>query len=229
MISDLTHITQPFLSAWGDVWGGVYTYIPNIILAIVIVFVGWLIASLVKKLVSRIINSIKIIDSALRDAGLEKVLNRAGLSLNTGRFVGVLFEIFIVVLFIIFAFDVLGLEGINAYLSNTVIIYIPQVFVASIIIMATAIIARFIKAFISGAAKAADLRSSQLAGGVAYVAVWVFGVLTALSQLGIAQNIINDLVSGVILAIALAVGLSFGFGGQQAAGDLIKSVRDKVR
>ncbi len=47
-----------------------------------------------------------------------------------------------------------------------------------------------------------------------------FWFLAAVSQLGVAQDIINTLVAGVIAMLALAGGLAFGLGGKEYASRL---------
>ena len=48
--------------------------------------------------------------------------------------------------------------------------------------------------------------------------------MATLSQLGIAQDLIETLLSGIVAALALALGLAFGLGGKEKA----KEVLDKV-
>jgi hypothetical protein len=58
--------------------------------------------------------------------------------------------------------------------------------------------------------------------------VTIFGLLAALSQLGIAVTIINIVVTGVIGMLALAFGLAFGLGGKDYAAHLINKLRDEL-
>ena len=75
------------------------------------------------------------------------------------------------------------------------------------------------------AARTAEIRSAHFAGAVAKWAVWVFAILVALSQLGIAAAFSQTLFTGVVIAISLAIGLSFGLGGQEAAARFIERLR----
>ena len=54
-------------------------------------------------------------------------------------------------------------------------------------------------------------------GRVAEIAIVAFAVLVAMNQLGIAEDLINILFIGLVAAISLAFGLSFGLGGRDVA------------
>ena len=70
-----------------NMWIGVIGFIPNLLIAFVIILLGWLIGVLLGRVVAQIIKAIKI-DEALRRAGVEEFLNRGGLNLNSGAFLG---------------------------------------------------------------------------------------------------------------------------------------------
>ena len=52
--------------------------------------------------------------------------------------------------------------------------------------------------------------------------------MAALSQLEILNNFIQPLFIGVIAAISLALGLSFGLGGRDAAARFIEKTREEI-
>src|SRR5258708_353403 len=100
-----------FFQNWGDaltvslqsVWYGVVTFVPTLLLAIIVFAIGWVLAALIEKLVESIFRSLKV-DAALRSAGLEDVVKRAGHNLNSGMFVGALVKWFVIIVFLMAAF-----------------------------------------------------------------------------------------------------------------------------
>ena len=96
-----------FIENWGDVfarslqgvWYGVASFVPNLVIALIIFAIGWVLAALIEKLVEAVFKSLKI-DAALKSAGLEDVVKRAGHNLNSGLFVGALVKWFVVVVFL---------------------------------------------------------------------------------------------------------------------------------
>jgi len=220
---------------WGDVlsaslknvWLGIANFIPTLLSAIIIAAVGWIIGAIFFRLVDSLIKFAKI-DNALRTAGFEKVVEKAGVKLDTGYFLGKLVEWFFIIVFLVAAFDVLGLKQVTAFLSGVVLGYLPQVMVAVIIILIAAIVAEAAQKVVVGAAKTAGLKSVNFAGNITKWAIWIFAILAAVMQLGIAVSFINTLFTGIVIAASLAIGLSFGLGGQDAAAKYIEKVKGDV-
>jgi len=63
-------------------------------------------------------------------------------------------------------------------------------------------------------------RNPNLLAGAARAAIIGLAVLMALSQIGIAPTLVNALFIAFVGAIALALGLAFGLGGREVAGQL---------
>ena len=214
--------------SFNDLWNGVIGFIPELVIAIVIFIVGWIIGAILGRVVDQIVKAVKL-DSALRSAGLEAVMNRGGFSLNSGRFIGGLVKWFIIVVFLVASLDVLGLEQVNSFLRQVVLLYLPQVFVAVLILLVAVVIADVVKNVVVGSAKAAHIASAHFLGTVTKWAIWIFAALAALFQLGVAATFLQTLFTGIIVMLALAFGLSFGLGGQKAAGDFIEKLRGEMK
>lgn len=223
------------LQTWGDVlvasfqqlWTGVIGFIPQLVVALIIFIVGWVIALALDRVVTQIFRALKV-DRALQGIGIEEPLLRAGWSLDSGAFVGGLVKWFVIIVFLVAAVDVLGLTQVNVFLSDVVLVYLPKVIVSAIILVAAAVIADITQRVVMGSAKAAHLPSAGFLGGVSKWAIWIFAILAALFQLGIAGPLVQTLFTGAIAAISLAVGLSFGLGGKEVAGRFIERLRSDI-
>ena len=223
------------LQTWGDVlvasfqqlWTGVIGFIPQLVVALIIFIVGWVIALALDRVVSQIFRALKV-DRALQGIGIEEPLSRAGWRLDSGAFVGALVKWFVIIVFLVAAVDVLGLTQVNVFLSDVVLVYLPKVIVSAIILVAAAVIADITQRVVMGSAKAAHLPSAGFLGGVSKWAIWIFALLAALFQLGIAGPLVQTLFTGAIAAISLAVGLSFGLGGKEAAEKFIARLRSDL-
>lgn len=210
-----------------NLWAGIIEFLPELIIAILILVVGWIIGAVLGKLIAQIIRSLKI-DEALRGTGLEKMVHRAGFKLNSGAFVGGLIKWFIIAAFLIAALDVLGLDQVNNFLQRIVLVFLPQVIVAVLILLAGALIAEVMENVVRASASGAHLRSSSVLGKITKWAIWIFAALAALLELGVAVAFIQTLFTGVVVALALAFGLSFGLGGQEEAARYLKRIREEV-
>jgi hypothetical protein len=223
------------VATWGNVlsasfkgiWLGIASFIPNLIIALVILILGWMIGAIIEKLIAKLITSAKL-DSILTSAGLRDLLARGGINLNSGLFIGALVKWFLVITFLVASLEVLGLSQVNQFLQNVVLNYLPQVIAAVLILIGAVIVAEIVEKIVTGTAKAAGVKSANFPGNIAKWAIWVFAALAALIQLGIAVSFINTLFTGVIVAISLALGLSFGLGGQEAASNYIEKIRRDI-
>lgn len=223
------------MNTWGDVltasfqnlWLGIVQFVPNLIIAIIILILGWLIGALFGRAVWQVFRSLRV-DEALRRAGFETFLKRSGLNLDSGAFIGGLVKWFFVLVFLIAALDILGLRDVNAFLQTVVIGYLPRVIVAALILLVGGVIGDVVNRIVVTAARTAEVRSANFAGSVAKWAIWIFAILVALSQLGIAAAFSQTLFTGIVIAISLALGLSFGLGGQEAAARFIEKMRGEM-
>lgn len=216
-------LTQSFK----DLWLGVVGFVPNLIIALVIFIIGWIIGAVLGRVIDQIIRSLKV-DNALRGAGLDDAFGRAGFEINSGRFLGGLVKWFIIIVFLVASLDVLGLTQVNTFLQEVVLLYLPQVIVAVLILLVAAVIAEIMQKLVIGGTKAARMRSSNFLGSVTKWSIWVFAILAALFQLGVAATFVQTLFTGVVVAIALALGLSFGLGGQDAAARYIDKLKGDI-
>jgi len=100
--------------------------------------------------------------------------------------------------------------------------------VAALVLLVAGVLGDLVERVVVTAARTADIRSAHFAGSVAKWAIWIFAVLVALSQLGIATAFSQTLFTGVVIAVSLALGLSFGLGGQEAAARFIERLRGEM-
>ena len=222
------------IQSWGDVivasfqqvWTEVVQVVPVIFVAIVIFLIGWIIAVALGKVVEHLIRALRV-DHVLRKLDVEHVVERAGWHLNTGVFLGGLVKWFVIVVFLLAAVNVLGLGAVSVFLRD-VVLYIPNVIIAALILIAAALIAEFVEKLVRGSVEAAGYRGS-LVGIVARYAIWVFAFVAVLIQLGIAVVLVQTLIAALVAALALASGLAFGLGGKEAAGSFIDKIRSELR
>ena len=112
---------------------------------------------------------------------------------------------------------------------NEVLTYIPQVLIAAVILFVASVVADILGDMVHGTVSALGSRVSHLLGTVTRVSIWVFAIIMALSQLGVAPQYMFTLFTGFVAMVALAGGLAFGLGGKEAAADLIREIRTDIK
>lgn len=218
--------TSVIVGSLQNLWVGAVATLGNIIGALIVLIVGLVIATALGMLVERIIGAVKL-DKLLGSLGLREFFDRAGLNMNSARFLGRLIYWFFVVVFVLAVVDILRFYSLSNFLRE-VLLYIPNVIVAALIMLAAVVVANFLRRFVRASVKSARLHSAHFLSSLTWWAVVIFGFLAALSQLGIAVSIVNALVTGFVAMLALAGGIAFGLGGRDYAASLIGKVKDNL-
>lgn len=204
-------------------WGNVAGFLPRLVAAIVVFLVGWLIAFLLGKAAWHIVRFLQL-DKGLESIGFKRIWERSGLKLNSPFFFYELVKWFFIVVFLMAATDILGLQQVTMFL-NSVVWYIPNVIVAAIVLLAGLLVAKFLEGLVRGSVKAAQLASANFLAALTKWAVIVFSLLVALAQLKVADEVIRIVIIGVVAAGSVALGLSFGLGGRSHAEEFIGKMR----
>ena len=211
-------------SFYNLLWG-VAAFIPNFLAAVIIFIVGWIVGAFLGRIVAEAIRALQL-DHLLKMGGVDEVMHRAGYSLNSGKFIGALVKWFVILVFLMAALQIIGLSIVTFFLQQIVLQFLPQVIVAVFILLVAAVVAEVAQGVVAGSARAAGIRSAGFAGTVAKWAIWVFAIIAALSQIGIATAYFQTLFTGLVVALSLAFGLAFGLGGQDAAARFIEKTRE---
>ncbi len=222
------------LQTWGDVivaslqqaWGAVAGFMPLFIGAVIVFIIGWIVAVALGTLVEQVVRALRV-DALLQRLELEKALERAGVRLNSGAFIGALVRWFIIIVFLLAAVNILGLSQVSDFLRQ-VLLYIPNVVVAALILVVALKVAEVVERASRSSVEAAGLRGSAVIGVMARWAIWIFALVAALLQLGIATVLIQTLITGLVAMLALAFGLAFGLGGRDAAASFIDRMKREV-
>jgi len=80
---------------WGDaftysltgLWASFISFVPRFLFAVIIFIIGWVIGSVIGKAIDQLIAALKV-DKVLASAGADSMMERAGMKLNTGAFIG---------------------------------------------------------------------------------------------------------------------------------------------
>ncbi|MEO8356996.1 MAG: small-conductance mechanosensitive ion channel [Chloroflexota bacterium] len=193
--------------------------IPRVIGFIVILIIGWLIAGALAAAVAALLRAVRFNDLAQR-SGLSGFVQNMGLRTDPAGVMANIVKWFVRLIVLVVAFDALGLPAVSAVLQQF-LLWIPNLVVAVVILVIAGLGANALGNLIRGSAAQAGLDNPDLLATIARAAVWGFGIVVAVNQIGIAQTLVNTLFMGLIGALALALGLAFGLGGRDTAGQIV--------
>lgn len=199
------------------------SFLPNLIVAIILLIIGWLLAILIERIVDRVLRMINV-QRLFERARVEEVVKKTGTQRDTVGLIAGLFKWIVYIATFLTAASILELHAVSDFL-NKVLEYTPNVIAAVAIILVGGILAQFLAEVVRGAVSAANLGYASFLAGVTRWALWIFAILTALFQLGVAAPIIQTLFTGLVAAFSIAIGLAFGLGGKETAADVLAKVR----
>jgi len=197
-----------------------FTFVPRLLGFLVILLVGYIVASALSRLVTFLLRKVGF-DRISTRIGLTRLEQQMGLKMDTAGILGRIVYWFIFLIFLVPAVDALGLTAVSAVL-NQIVGYIPNVFVAILILFLGTLAATFVADIVRGATSGANVGNSNLFANIARYAILGFVAIVALEQLNIASSLLNILFTAVMGAAALAFALAFGLGGRDAAKRFIE-------
>jgi len=197
-----------------------FSAVPRIIGFLLILLIGWFIANLIARVVAALLRTVKFNDLAAR-AGISDFVRSTGVQTDpAGAFAGLVLW-FVRLIVLVVAFDALGLPAVSQVLQQF-LLWLPNLAVAIVILVIAGLAANALGNLVRGATAQAGFSNPDLLSSIVRVAVWSFGIIIAVNQIGIAQTLVNTLFFGLVGALALALGLAFGLGGRETAGEIVQ-------
>jgi hypothetical protein len=215
----VTNWGEAILTALANALNLVLTFIPRLLGFLVILLVGWLIATLVSKALTMLLRKVGF-DRMSERIGLTRFEQRMGVKMDSAGILGNIVFWFLLLVFLVPAADALGVPAVSNIL-NQLVAYIPNVFVAILVLFLGALAATVVADIVRGATASAKIGNPSLFANLARYAIIGFAALIALEQLQIAPALLNELFGALVAAVAIAVGLAFGLGGQETARKLL--------
>ena len=216
-------ITTKALSKLED---GFTSFLPNFLIALVVFIIGWFIALGVGKLAAEILARIGF-NKLFEKDGWKEAMEKADVKVNAANFVGAIAKWILVIVTLSIAVSILGFSEFNVFL-NSVMFWLPNLIIATAIFVVGVLIADMSEKLIKVWVKKMGISYADFIGTVTKWAIYIFSGMAILIQLGIAEALINTLLTGLVATLTLAFGLAFGLGGKDAAARVIQDAKDKL-
>lgn len=188
-------------------WTNFMTFLPKFLMFLAILLVGWFLARLLAKGCNALLERIGF-DRLVERGGIKRTLARTRYDASD-LLSKILF--YAVALFVLqLAFSVFGDNPISALLTR-VVAYLPNIFVAAIIVVIAAAIAAGVKDILN--ATMAGLSYGRYVATVASIMILVVGIFAALDQLQVAPTIVNGLFYAGLAIVAGSAIIAIGGGG----------------
>ena len=208
---------------------GFLNFLYKLIPALIIFLIGWLIAVVVGKIVSEILKRLKL-DKFFEARGWKKVMDKAEIKTTVSGFIGALCKWILIIVFLAISVELLVTpSGFSEFLYGKVVPWLGNLLVAIAIFVVVAIVANFAEKATHASLEKAKVGFVGLGAAIVKWAIWIFGIFAILTQLGIGENLLLTLFTGLVGMLALAGGLAFGLGGKDVAAELLNSLKERLK
>ncbi len=205
---------QAVMQSLSDGLGAILAALPALIGALIILIIGFIIAKVLQGVTTRLLQSMGF-EGWMESGGIKQFFERSQTKQTPLSILGKLVFWLVFFIAITMAVDTLGISAISDVLAQF-IAYIPQIIAAILILVLATLLANFVAGIVRGAT------GSEVAGSIAQYGIIVFAAFAALTQLGIAEELIAPTFLILLGAVALAAALAFGLGGQGVARQVVE-------
>ena len=208
-------------------WESFLNFLPSLIGAVLVFIIGWFFAVGVGKLVASVLTKLKF-NSFFESESWVDAMEKADMELDISQFIGAIIKWILIIVVLWISVDILGFSQF-AELMEDIVGYLPNVIVAALIFVVAVMVADLLSKIIVATTEKADFVHTGLAGAIVKWAIWFFAIFAILIQLGIANELLETLFEGLVYMIAIAGGLAFGLGGQDAAREMISKMKENLK
>jgi len=210
-----------------DLLQGFINFFPKMAGALLILVIGWFISIWIGKFIAEILKKIKV-DRIFENAKWEEALKGAELKIKVSDFIGGIVKWVLAIVFLSITVEILELDAFAKFLQ-AIVAWLPNLIVATAIFVVAVIVADFAEKFIKAVVNKMGVSCANVLGIIVRWAVWIFAILAILSQLGVAREIIQILVSGFVALIVISAGIAFGLGGKDIAKETLEELKTKLK
>lgn len=187
-----------------NMWDSVIAFLPRALAFIAILVIGWIVSKWIGKLVGKLLNKV----------GLDKVGDKSGLRRFTGKFelsdlLGKLVYFALLLFTLQLAFGAFGNNPVST-LINQLVGWLPQLFVALVIVVVAFAIANAVYGLVSGTLD--ETSYGNIVARICQVAIVFFGAVAAFGQVGIATTVTTPIMWTVLAMVAGVVIVGVGGG-----------------
>lgn len=191
--------------------------VPDLIGALALVLLGWLVARGVRAAIRGL--------GQRYNRGMQRVLRperaqRLALSPAMMRLVGTASFWIILALFLSFATDLAGMEGVTEWLRS-VLGYLPTLLFGVLIIVAGHLIGLLVRDLLLEGLATAQVEQRELVARLAQAGTFLTAVIIGLHQVGLNVSFVTQIIAVALGVVLIGFSLAFGLGARGLVANLI--------
>ena len=202
-----------------EFWTTVGDYLPKLFGALVLLILALVVAKLAQALVEKILKAARV-DQLTKNKQVAKTLKSAEVSIDVVSITGRIVFWVVIIIFALTIADVLDLTAMSDVIRE-ILNYLPNVLAAVIILTVTVAGARLVRDVVRASLVRMQVDFAHNVSSVAFYVLVVFGTLMAVDQLGFDTTILTANITVIVSGVVLALALAFGLGGRDTAKNIV--------
>ncbi|MEB3754831.1 mechanosensitive ion channel [Acinetobacter sp. MD2(2019)] len=214
----------------------VLVFIPNLIAAVVVGFIGWILAKLARAGITRVLAKTQLDENLSNQVGVQPVSSH----------IAEIVYWLILLLFLPIILSILGLSGLLVPVQgmiNQAVSYIPNIFIAGVIVFVGYILAKIVRGIVEGLISSVGLQEqvqkigmfkngnlAQVLGAFVFAVILITTLIIAFETLGIqaisepATAMLNEIMSAIPNIIAAGLILILAYVVSRFVANLIQDI-----
>lgn len=193
--------------------------------AVLILVVGLYISRLVSSFVKRILNKISF-DEKTSKLGINELCVRFGLGKSPTYIIAFVLAWAVIFYALVLAADVLHLAVLRD-LFTQFLTFIPTLFASVLILFAGMLFGKLMGNIIENSSRANNLKGGVFIAKAVNAFIVFFGALVAVENLGIATQLVSNIVVIVLASLGLAFAIGVGLGSKSLAEEFLRDLFKK--
>lgn len=213
-------LTDQLSNSANEFWTTVGDYLPKLFGALVLLILALVFAKFAQTIVTQVLKYAQV-DKLTKNKQVARTLKSAEISFDLVSIAGRIVFWVVIIIFALTIADVLDLTAMSDVIRE-ILNYLPKVLAAVIILTVTVAGARLVQDVLRAALIRMQVDFARNVSAVAFYILVVFGSLMAVDQLGFDTTVLTANITVIVSGIVLALALAFGLGGRDTAARIIE-------
>ena len=182
--------------------------LPNIVAALILLGIGYLVGKIAGWVVSKVIKTLNM-EKYWNQSAVGRATSSSGWSMF--KIFGTATKWFIYLFFIAAAVNVLQFTQVSTAINN-VWLWVPNVIAFLIVLVIGSLLADFVGSYLQRELPKRGIMGGKMIGLAMTGILYAIVLTVAVTQLGIGQTILNNVITALVWGMAAALAIGFGVG-----------------
>ena len=225
--SEVNNWRDALVASFNQAFSQIVELAPKVVGMVVVLVIGYIVARVLDRIAVAISESLKL-DTAAERSGLSQSMRHVGITHSVATIVGKIMFWLTMCVFISASFNILGLTAVTTAM-NKVIVHIPNLLVATVVIVVGMLAATFVRGLVATSADRVGISYAEQLANACYYILGLMTFLAAFDQIGFQFGLIKEMVLIAFGALAVGFGLALGLGGREVMAGILAGYYTRQR